>query len=206
MDIKVYTKDAKKAPARKIDDKAIAGEVNTALIRDMVGAYWKNRNKFTASTKTRGDIGYSGKKPFRQKGTGSARAGTRTSPIWRSGGVVFGPHPRTIKSSITKKMKTKAFQQVLSGKILSNEVILHESLGLEAPKTSTVNTLLKGMGIIGSRILFVTGDNTVYKSARNIDRVKVARAQDVNILDMLSNTYIVATQEDFDTLFNKIQG
>lgn len=205
-DVNVYDVSGKKVSAKKVDD-LVSSETgpNTDLMKQVALGYVANSKKYTASTKTRKEVAGTGAKPYRQKGTGRARAGTAKSPIWRGGGTVFGPHPRDIHTRLPKKMRIAALRESLSGKIVSEEVFLTDGFKLDAPKTKTVNAFLETTGIKGASILLITGDDNVYKSARNIDRVTIKAVEYVNSYDLLRHRFVVATQEDFDTLLTKVK-
>jgi len=203
VEVAVFDSEGNKTGARSIDDPAFAEPVNTVLVKQVILAYQANTKLGTASTKTRGEVSYSGSKPWRQKGTGRARAGSRSSPLWRGGGVVFGPKPHKRRLKVPQKMKRAAFRQTLAGKMRSGEILVVEGLAMESPKTKKMYALLDKMGVAGRRVLIATRDETVYKSARNIRGVTVKDPALVNALDLLVHSYVVAGDKDFEVLLGR---
>lgn len=199
-EVAVFDKSGKKSSEVKVE---FEGSINLTLMKQVVLSYVTNSKKRTASTKTRHELEYSGQKPWRQKGTGRARAGSRGSPIWRGGGVVFGPHPRDVYRRIPKRMKKAALKQSLAGKMDSSEVFVVNDFSIDAPKTKEIHALLVNMGLIGASILLVTDKDTVLKSARNIPKVEVKSWKNINAYDLLRRRYMVISREDFDSLIEK---
>jgi len=150
----------------------------------------------TASTKTRSDVGYSANKPYRQKGTGRARAGYRGSPIWRGGGVVFGPHPRKYKLKVPKKVRRLALRSALASKVLAGKFVVVESLEMKAPKTRDLIGILTSLNVTG-KTLIVTGEfqENLALSGRNIPEVAVIDLEQLNVYDVLNMEYLVMTRD-----------
>lgn len=169
---------------------------NQAAMHQVVKAYLANQRVGTASTKTKGEVRGSGRKPWRQKGTGRARAGMRRSPLWRGGGVVFGPKPRDFSIKVPRKIKRLALKSALSDKVLGNNIVVLEKLVFEEPKTKRMVQVLELLGV-KSKALIVTvdGDANVIKSARNIPGVKPVRADSINVYDLLVHDKLVITKD-----------
>ncbi|NOY52912.1 MAG: 50S ribosomal protein L4 [Deltaproteobacteria bacterium] len=150
----------------------------------------------TASTKTRSDVGYSANKPYRQKGTGRARAGYRGSPIWRGGGVVFGPHPRKYKIKVPKKVRRLALRSALAGRAQEGKLVIVESLEMETPRTRDLIAILKALNVSG-KTLIVTGEfqENLALSGRNIPEVAVIDLELLNVYDVLNMEYLVMTRD-----------
>lgn len=150
----------------------------------------------TASTKTRSDVNYSANKPYRQKGTGRARAGYRGSPIWRGGGVVFGPHPRKYKIKVPKKVRRLALRSALASKVLEGKLVVVESLEMETPRTRDLLAILKSLNVSG-KTLIVTGEfqENLALSGRNIPEVAVIDIELLNVYDVLNMKNLVMTRD-----------
>jgi large subunit ribosomal protein L4 len=179
-----------------LSDSVFGIEPNEAVIHQVVKAQLANRRVGTASTRTRGDVRGGGRKPWRQKGTGRARVGSRRSPIWRGGGTVFGPHPRDYSIRLPKKVRRLALKSVLSGKLNSSDIVVVEELIFEEPKTRRMIEVLDALNVV-EKALVVTadGDINVAKSARNIPGVKPVRADFMNVYDLLAYDKLVITKD-----------
>jgi large subunit ribosomal protein L4 len=164
--------------------------------------YQANKRVGTNETKTRSQVAGSGKKPWRQKGTGHARAGTRKSPLWRGGGAVFGPHPRDYSFSINKKQRRLALRSALFSKFNSGEVQVIERLEFEKPATGKLAGVLASCGLEDQRVLIGTAsdDRDLVLSARNLKKVKVSAVSDFNTLDVLQADCILLARDAFDLL------
>lgn len=203
VEVNIFDAHGKKTGTAAIDDASCERPVNMPLVRQVLLAYQNNDKLGTASTKTRSEVKFSGEKPWRQKGTGRARSGSRGSPIWRSGGVAFGPKPFTRRIKTTAKMKRTALLQSITGKIDAEEVLLFTDMDLDKPSTGKIYDFMKTTGVIGAPILVITGNDTVYKSARNIHRVDVKAGTHVNAFDILKHKYIVAEHSEFEQLLKR---
>lgn len=179
-----------------LSDSVFGIEPNEAVVHQVVKAQLANRRVGTASTKTRGEVRGGGRKPWRQKGTGRARAGSRRSPVWRGGGTVFGPHPRDYSIRLPKKVRRLALKSVLSGKFNNDEIVVLEALSFEEPKTKRMLEVLDALNVF-EKALVVTadGDINVLKSARNIPGVKPVRADFMNVYDLLAYDKLVITRD-----------
>jgi large subunit ribosomal protein L4 len=167
-------------PLHRIDER-----VRYPLLKEAVVMYGANQRRGTHSTKTRSDVAGSNKKPWRQKGTGRARAGTRKSPLWKGGGIVFGPHPRDYSYSIHKKQRRLALKSALLSKFVDGEVVVVDGLRVEEPKTKHVHKILKALGIQGSCLIGTKeNDKNLALAARNIPGVLVATLKNFNTLEV----------------------
>lgn len=178
------------------------GGVNRPVLYDVVKMYMANRRTGSANTKQRGEVNYSTRKPYRQKGTGRARAGRRSSPIWRGGGVVFGPQPRDYRRHIPKKIKRVALKSALADKGHGESVYVVEGLVAEEPKTKPFADFLKSAGLFGRKVLFVTGgfEENVYKSVRNVDGVRFTLSRNMNAYEILNADVLLFTAEGLSSL------
>ncbi|MGA2781834.1 MAG: 50S ribosomal protein L4 [Smithella sp.] len=187
----VFDIEKKKVSQVDLNDAVFGAEVNEAIIYDVVKMQMASKRSGTASTKTRSDVSGGGKKPWRQKGTGRARAGTTRSPIWRGGGIVFGPHPRDYSYSIPKKVRKKAIISALSMKFKENKMLILKDFPME--KIST--RIFKGVFDLFSlkKALFILDDNNavLLKSSRNIKNVKMIRSEGINVYDILNHEHLI---------------
>ncbi len=167
-------------------------KINSDLLHQVVLSQQRNRKQITAHTKIREEVRGGGKKPWRQKGTGRARHGSIRSPLWKGGGVTFGPRKdEVIERKIPTKIRRKALLMALSSKASGNEIFVIDSLKMEKPKTKTMaelfGKLFKGSGLV---VISENDKNTV-KSARNINKIAVLAASDLNALDLLNNKFLI---------------
>jgi large subunit ribosomal protein L4 len=168
---------------------------NVPLMHQVVTAQLAAARQGTHDTKTRGEVRGGGKKPYRQKGTGRARQGSRTAPHYRGGGAVFGPHPRSYEQRLPRKMKRLALRGALTAKLGDEAIRVIDSFGLEAIKTASVAGVLTALNATG-RVLVVApaADETLQLSARNLPTVEVIRADSLNVVDILNADTLVIEQ------------
>jgi large subunit ribosomal protein L4 len=178
------------------------GVVNRAVLYDAIRMYLANRRRGTAKTKGRSEVEFSKSKPYRQKGTGRARAGKRSSPIWKGGGVVFGPHIRDYRYAIPKKMKRIALKSALADKGGTDGVVIVEGLEMAEPKTKRFDDFLQVAGLKEQRILFVAAsfDENVYKSMSNIPGVEFILSRDINAYEIIRADVLLFTREALSSL------
>jgi large subunit ribosomal protein L4 len=197
MSANVLTIEAAKAAELRITEDQEASQA----VHDVIVAMRANRRSGTASTKTRGEVSQSGKKPFRQKGTGNARQGGNASPIHRGGGIVFGPRPRDYSKQVNRKTKRLAFAAALSDRIGSGDVLAVDDLKIDDGKTKSFVSRIKE--IAGTeKVLVVSSsftDNT-YLAARNVAVSKLSTALDVNTEEILAYDKVVLTESAMQTL------
>ncbi len=176
--------------------------VKPHLLHEVVRMQLANRRQGTADTKGRSDVSGGGKKPWKQKGTGRARAGTIRSPLWRHGGTIFGPHPRAYSFTPSKAIRRQALCAALTTKVQAGAVRLLDSLVLEKPSTKVMQGLLKTVGAWGGKTLIVlpARDEVVEKSARNLPAVRVLTVRGLNVYDLLLADTVVLTPEGVHTL------
>ncbi len=181
----------------QLDDRA-----RYRLIKLAVVNYAANQRVGSHQTKTRSEVAGCGKKPWRQKGTGHARSGSRKSPVWRGGGTVFGPHPRDYSYRINKKQRRLALRSALYVKFDAGEVTVLDGLELDAPKTKSLMATLRALGLTGKRVLIGTAglDRNVYLSARNLPKVEVMPVTDFHSYGVLNADVVVLTRAAFDVL------
>ena len=171
-------------------------EPNTSAMHFCVVNYLANQRQGTQSTKTRSEVSGGGKKPWRQKGTGRARQGSTRAPQWTHGGIAHGPKPREYGFSINKKVKRLAMKSALSSKVAAEEMVVLESLALDAIKTKDVVSVLSALET-GKKVLLVLPEknDVIYRSARNIAGVKVALVNTLNVYDILNSDTMVVLKD-----------
>lgn len=189
--------DMSNKKVKDIELPALFGtEVKSHLLHSAVVNQLANRRAGTAATKTKGLVSGGGKKPFKQKGTGRARAGSSRSPLWRHGGTVFGPQPRDYSYSMPKKEKRAALAAALSSKVSEQRMILLDKLELTGPRTKQMADLLKTLGVSESALVLIMGENkNVSLASRNMPSIKVLRMENINVYDLLKYRYLITTQD-----------
>lgn len=197
MDMPVYSKKGEKIDSVQLDEEKFCGPIRTTLLRDALLMYEANKRQGTASTKTKAEVAGGGKKPWAQKHTGRARAGSIRSPLWKGGGVSFGPKPRDYSYVIPKKARKIALFSALAARVRDGELVVVDDLNFDAPRTKEVVKTLKALGITGGSCLIVIPktDEVVWKSARNIPYVKVATCAGLNAYEVLKPKKILITRE-----------
>ncbi|MFV0417044.1 MAG: 50S ribosomal protein L4 [Chthoniobacterales bacterium] len=194
----------KEAEAAKIE--LITNGRGTQAVHDVVVAMQANRRSGSANTKTKAEVALSGRKPWRQKGTGRARAGYFASPIWKGGGVVFGPKPRDYSKKVTKATKKLAFRKALSSRIIDGDVLLVDSFVIAQPKTKDFVALIAKTAGDAKKTLVVSAafDETTYKSARNVRTSTLVRAADLNTEELLAFDKIIVTKDGLEQLAGRL--
>jgi large subunit ribosomal protein L4 len=203
MSATVFTaEEAQKANIELITDPAKGRQA----VHDVVIALRANRRRGTANTKTKADVNLSGAKPWRQKGTGRARAGYKSSPVWVGGGVAFGPHPRDYSKKVPKKVKALAFRKALSERILAGDVLLVEAFDVKEPKTKQFLALVNETGATARKTLIVGAafDEKTYLAARNVKDTLLARAAEVNTEQLLAFDKVILTKDALTTLSQRL--
>jgi large subunit ribosomal protein L4 len=203
LELPVYDTEGKEVSVLKLEPGIFGLKPNYDLMHQVVVSQMANRRKTIAHTKDRGEVRGGGRKPWRQKGTGRARHGSIRSPLWRGGGVTFGPRKEKVfKKEIPKKMKRLALLMVLSAKAKNNLVILIDELKMEKPKTKIMAQIIKNLkGKIenlkeGSILLVLPGmDKNLILAARNIQGLETMQAREINALDLLSSKYLLMPKE-----------
>ena len=193
---------AKSANIRVIED-----ERGEQAVHDVITALRANRRSGTANTKTRAEVKGSGKKPWRQKGTGRARAGRVTSPIWRGGGVVFGPRPRSYAKVVNKRTRQLAFGKALSARIQAGDVVTSDSFAVADGKTKTFVSQLGALGMPPKTLVISAGfDEKTYLAARNVQQALLMTAAEVNTEHLLYYDKIIVTSDALPALATRTGG
>jgi large subunit ribosomal protein L4 len=203
MKLDIYNIDGK-ASGIKIDlPKDIFGiEPNDHAIYLSVKAFLANQRQGTHKSKERGEIRGGGKKPWKQKGRGGARAGTTRSPLWSGGGRIFGPRPRDYRQDLPKKVKRLARKSALSYKLKDEQIMVVDDFNFEQPKTKEFVEMLKALNVTGKKVLLLTNgkNENVYKSGRNIPKVRILEADKASAYDILNNQILVMQKGAVDVI------
>lgn len=203
--IKVYNLEGKEVESLEIADSVFGLPKNDELVHQIAIALAANKRQVVADTKTRGERAGSGIKPWRQKGTGRARVGSVRTPIWRKGGVVFGPNSdRNFKKKINKKMNIKAITTVLSGKLLDKELFVVDKIAFPEKKTKEASKAISNLGIKEKTLMAFSAEEKDFRIAtRNIKKVQNILISQLNVLDMLNNKYLFVSKESIKYLEDK---
>ena len=188
-----------------VDQAQLTLDKGEQAVKDAVTAIRNAMRAGTASTKSKGEVAGSNKKPWKQKGTGNARAGFRQSPVWRGGGVAHGPHPRSYEQKINKKVMKLAFARALSDKIAAGEVIVVDEFKFEAPKTKLMAGLLKTLGVDRTACIVQKDiDDTVVLVTSNLPRIDYCTAQALDVYSLMLAKKVVCDKAGFDVLMARI--
>ncbi len=195
-EVPIYNIKGQSIGKMSLDKDIFNGEVNEAILYQAIKMYEANLRQGTASTKTRSDVSGGGKKPWKQKGTGRARAGTIRSPLWRGGGIIFGPHPRDYSYSIPKKIKRLALISSLNDKLNNNELIVLEDIKISKPKTKEFVSILRNLKADDKPLLVLDDkDETIIRASRNIPRLLLRDYKTLNAYEVLKQHKLILTQK-----------
>lgn len=203
--VQVFDQSGKKTKEIDVPKEVFSYPVKEHLIYEAVVNYRSNQRRGTASTKTRAEVRGGGRKPWRQKGTGRARAGSTRSPIWRKGGVVFGPKYRDYSYSIPKKARRNALKSALSMKLDENKILVFENLEFKEPKTKEGIKFLRNLELESVLIVDSHENKNLFLSLRNIPLVKALDQSQVNVYDVLNHESLVFTKKAFDSLMERLK-
>lgn len=197
MLVKTYDQNGKEVGQTRLPSEIFDVKVNSDLVHQVVVSQMANKRTVIAHAKDRAQVRGGGKKPWRQKGTGRARHGSRRSPLWKGGGVTFGPtKERNFEKKINKKMKRKALLMVLSAKVKNDLLLVLEKLSLEKPKTKLMAEVFKNLPVKGSSLIILPGlEKDVIRAARNIPKTATVEARNLNALDLLSFKYLIVPKD-----------
>lgn len=196
MKVKVYNQDGAEVGSVELSAEIFGIEPNEALVHQYIVNYQARQRQGTVQTKTRKEVSGGGKKPWKQKGTGRARAGTIRSPLWRGGGIVFGPHPRSYGSRFPKQMKRLAMASILSDKARTNAIKVVDQISLSEIKTKSLVGILGKLELKGKKCLILDEgkNNNVEMSCRNIPKAEYRRAALMNGYEALNSDVLVFTK------------
>ena len=179
----------------ELKDEIFNVPVKSHLLHEVVTMQLAKRRAGSASTKGRSEVRGGGRKPWRQKGTGRARAGTRSSPLWRGGGVTFGPKPRDYAPKVNKKIRKQALKMALSSKCNENQMVVLEGFAPSEIKTKAFVELLEAFEIDSVLVVIPERDDLIEKSARNVPQTKVLRSEGLNVYDILRHQHLVLMKD-----------
>ena len=196
MQITVFDAGAKEVGKIKLEESVFGCEYNEPLIHDVVVAHLANQRQGTKCTLTRSEVRGGGKKPWRQKGTGSARQGSKRAPQWTGGGVVFAPKPRDFTKKINKRAKFEAFKSAISQKVKNDEMIVLDKLVLKQVKTKNMQKILDKFKL-DKKVLLVLDEHNddILRASRNIPNLTVSNTDLVNVYELVANQKVVMTQQ-----------
>jgi large subunit ribosomal protein L4 len=188
----------------ELSDDVFGIEPNDHAIYLAVKSYNANQRQGTSKSKERSEVRGGGKKPWRQKGRGGARAGTIRSPLWVGGGTIFGPRPRDYREDLPKKVKRLARRSALSYKVKDNQIMIVEDFNIDQPKTKDFIKILDSLNVSGKKVLLLTSNNqeTVYRSGRNIPRVEIMEASKASTYSILNNQILIMQKSAIDVIVN----
>ena len=199
--VDVVNANNEKVDSLELPEAIFGAPLKPHVLHDVVRMQLANRRQGTTQTKGRSDVSGGGKKPWKQKGTGRARAGSTRSPLWRHGGTIFGPHPRDYSFRVPKTVRRQALCGALSAKAQEGAIRVLESVSLEKPSTKAMRSLLTGVGAMGKALLVLPErDETVEKSVRNLQEVRVLTVRGLNVYDILRADILIMTPEGVHTL------
>ena len=192
----MYDMAGNKTGECELSEAVFGIEPNESVLHDAVKNYLANQRQGTQSALTKGEVSYTTRKPWRQKGTGRARAGYAGSPVWTHGGVAFAPKPRDYSYRLNKKVKRLALKSALSAKAAAEEIVVIDNMKMDEIKTKTFKNLLDKIGVDGKALVITAGpDVNVVKSARNIAGVQTTMATVLNPYAVLNNTRLVIAKD-----------
>ncbi|MBI2861808.1 MAG: 50S ribosomal protein L4 [Chloroflexi bacterium] len=193
VEVPVYNQAGEVVEQATLDEAVFGVRPRIPLMHQAMVMYQANLRQGTASTKTRAEVRGGGRKPWRQKGTGRARAGSRRSPLWRGGGVAFGPKPREYRQRMPRKMRQLALCCALSEKVREQQLLLFDELTLEQPRTKEMVELLRRFSVLSAVIAFPGKNEAVIQAVRNVPRVTAVPADSLNLLTVMRHRYLMMT-------------
>ena len=207
MDVSVVDLAGQSVGTLALNDAVWGGPANLRVVAQAVAMYRANQRSGTASTKNRGDVSGGGKKPWKQKHTGRARAGSTRSPIWRHGGVVFGPHPRDFGYTLPKAILRKALLESLKGKLRDEELVVVKALEADKPKTKPFAGLAKTFGVAKRSVIVLDVFNApTLRSLRNLAKFELRRAEDLNAFDVANAHKVLVTKQALQRIEERLGG
>ncbi len=196
LEVEIINKEKKSVGKTALPEDIFGVSINKGLLHEVVRNHLANKRQGNASTKTRGMVRGGGRKPYKQKGTGRARAGTIRSPLWKGGGTVFGPHPRDYSYKLPKKAKWVALSSALAAKFADGEIRIIDDLTVAEAKTREVKNLLSGLGLESNVLMIIPEkDQKLELAARNLKRVSVARVNELNVYTILSHETLLISKD-----------
>lgn len=205
VEVVTYSGNADQLSKVEVDEAVFGDKVKRRLLKEAILMYEANARQGTHSTLTRAEVSRTGRKPYRQKGTGYARAGDFKSPIWKGGGVVFGPKPRDYRYSMPKKALREALRTAMLGKLQDSEVYFLQDFAPEAPQTKAAAAALGRLELKGSTAVVLSDrDQVLFRSFRNINKVAVVPVEEINAFHLLRNRNVVFVGNAFEGLKERL--
>lgn len=198
--VAVYNREGSSVGEIELNDAIFNRQVNMPVMHQAVLVYLNSQRRGTHSTKTRGLVSGGGKKPWRQKGTGHARAGSSRSPVWRGGGVTFGPQPRSYTIAMPKKMRRAALLSALSLKNQEGKIVVLDELNFDNPKTKEMARILNNLDAANALVILEEGNNNAALSVRNMPTVQVVAPDSINTYSILLHDKVLLTRTALSTL------
>jgi len=205
--LSVFDIKGKEVGKIKLDEAVFDAKVSQALIHQAVVTYLANRRKGTACTKTRGEVSGGGAKPWRQKGTGRARVGSTRSPLWRKGGVTFGPKPRNYRKDLPKKMRVLALKSALNVKLAQEQIMVLDDIKVSSHKTKEMCKIINNLKLSGEKVRFVASQsgNDFKLACRNIKDISLAKPQELHTVEIMNCKKLVLTKEALKAVEERIK-
>ncbi len=205
MKIAIKNIEGKNEGELEVKFPLVEGGKGTQAVHDVVTAYQAAQRSGTANTKNVGEVAGTNKKPWRQKGTGRARAGSFQSPLWRGGGVVFGPRPRDFGKKVSRKTRALALRKALSERLKAGDVVVLDRLKLTSPKTKEIVGLMSALELKGSTLIVSSGtDKNLMLASRNLPEVALTTSDSLNTYDVLRPDKLVFTKEAFEKFESRL--
>lgn len=205
VSLPLHDKSGKSSGSIEANDSVFLIPVNQAVVHSAFVGQRAALRQGTASAKTRGEVRGGGKKPWKQKGTGRARAGSTRSPLWKGGGVVFGPKPRDYSKGLPKKAKTAALHMAISDKVRSNSVKVLEDISITSPKTKLFMEIVKNLGVDSALMALDAAGAAERKAAANIEKIKVVSSKNLSVFDILKYGTLVLDKSAVSNLEERFQ-
>lgn len=206
-EIEILDTEGKEKGKFTLDPEVFDGKINMTLLQRARVAYLANQRKGLACTKTRGEVKGSGRKPWRQKGTGRARIGSIRSPLWYKGGIVFGPKPRSYHQDLPRRMKILALKSALNAKLKDEEIMLLEKINLNSYKTKEFFNLIKNLNLEDKKTRFVVDilKDNIQLASRNLPFVELSLAKDLSSYEALDCKKLVFTKSALELIIERIK-
>ena len=206
MKLTIKNSNGKEAGSLDLSFQPVEPGKGNQAVHDVVVAYMAAQRSGTACTKTMGDVNGSGKKPWKQKGTGRARAGSFASPLWRGGGVVHGPKPRDFTKKVSRKTKQLALRKALTERVNAGDVLVLDDIRLDSPKTKAVVGILNSLNVAGSTLLVAeSGNENLTRASRNVADLEIANPQSLNTYQLLRYKHVVFTRGAIEALDQRLK-
>lgn len=207
LELNIVNIRGKEVEKVKLDNRVFDGKINPSLMHQAVVTYLANQRKGLACAKTRGEVRGGGRKPWRQKGTGRARVGSIRSPIWRGGGVTFGPRPHSFRKDLPKKMRILALKSAFNAKLKDEQILILSELVMDSHKTKDFSKIIDKLKLNKGRVRFVVEkiENNLKLATRNIKTVFIARASDINAKEVIDCKRLVLTKEALKKVQERIK-